>query len=163
MGVFLAVYAMSFLGYLFHLTLSDVKRTTGEKVELFLLYQIVFNIGILSLMSFCALIIMPEFVASTLDWPTCPFQHELANVNLAFAVLGFMCIWWRGNFWVATVIGVAIWLIGDGIGHVWHLVYHQNNSDGNAGVPLYTDFTIPIVLLIGLYFYLKYQPTIARQ
>ncbi|CCB86378.1 MULTISPECIES: DUF6790 family protein [Parachlamydia] len=158
MSIILILFAASFLGFFLHLALSKEERTLGEKAELFLLYQIVFNVGLISFLSFYGFIFLPELVAEKLGWPTCPFQHEMGNVNLAFGVLGILAIWLRGNFWTAIVIGVSIWLLGDAVGHVVDMVQNNNYAEGNVGIPLYTDIAIPVVLLIAFYFWKKYQP-----
>lgn len=157
---FLIVYSFSVIGFFIHLFMSKKDRNKKELFELLMLYQLVVNIGILSLISAFALLFMPKMVADSLGWPTCPFQHELGNVNLAFGALGILCIWFRGNFWVATIIGASIWLIGDGIGHL-SLLYSQNSSSAanpaliNNWIMLITDFLIPITLLLLLYAYKK--------
>lgn len=83
---------------------------------------------------------MSEYIAELTNWPSCPFQQQLANVNLAFGILGLMSIAYRGYFWAATVIGFSIWIISDGIQHVYHALVRENYSPGNIGVPLWTDF-----------------------
>lgn len=161
MIVFLLIYAMSVIGFFIHLFLSKKERNKKEIFELLILYQIVVNIGILSLMSAMALLFAPKMVADTLGWPTCPFQHELGNVNLAFGTLGILCIWLRGNFWLATILGASIWLIGDGIGHL-SMFYANRAANVAAGtvqinnwIMLITDFLIPITLLLLLFAYRK--------
>jgi len=148
MGIILVLFFGSFLAYFIHMALSKKQRSTHEKIELLLLYQIVFNVGLISFLSFYGFIFLPELVAEKLGWPTCPFQHEMGNVNLAFGVLGIMAIWWRGNFWTAIVIGVSIWLLGDAVGHLVDMHQNNNYAPGNVGIPLYTDIAIPVVLLI---------------
>ncbi|PJD97796.1 MAG: hypothetical protein CK425_01305 [Parachlamydia sp.] len=148
MGIILVLFFGSFIAYFIHLALSKKQRNTHEKIELLLLYQIVFNVGLISFLSFYGFIFLPELVAEKLGWPTCPFQHEMGNVNLAFGVLGILAIWLRGNFWTAIVIGVSIWLLGDAVGHIVDMLQNNNYASGNVGIPLYTDIAIPVVLLI---------------
>jgi len=158
MIVFLLIYSFSVIGFFIHLFLSKKDRNKKELFELLILYQIVVNIGILSLVSAMALLFMPKMVADTLGWPTCPFQHELGNVNLAFGALGILCIWLRGNFWLATIIGASIWLIGDGIGHLSMFYSNQTASSTlqiNNSIMMITDFLIPITLLLLLFAYKK--------
>lgn len=155
MAVFLTVVFMSLVAFFIHLSVTKQPKTFAKVVELFLLYQLVFNVGLTSLLGFIGQAFMPEMVASFLGWQPSPFEEELANVNLAFAVLGILCIWIRGHFWTATIIGISIWLISDGIGHIADMVINHNYAPGNIGVPLYTDIIVPIVLLISLGLYLS--------
>lgn len=157
MFVIIIIHLLGILGFLIHLFMSQKPKTPLRIVELFLVYQLVFSVGLVSLIAFIALAFFPEMVAKTLDWPTCPFQAELGNVNLAFAVLGFLCIWIRGHFWTATILGLSIWLLGDAYGHLEEMVKHNNYSEGNVGVPLWTDIIVPVILLAALYLYLKWN------
>ena|ERR1700722_17214320 len=154
MFVIIIVHLLGIVGFLAHLFYSKEEKSLFRVSELFLVYQLAFSVGVISLIAFIAIFFFPEMVAKTLDWPTCPFQDELANVNLAYAVLGFMCIWVRGNFWTATILGLSIWLWGDAYGHIYEMLVNNNYSEGNIGVPLWTDIIVPIILLIALGIYL---------
>lgn len=156
MYVIVGIHLLGVIAFLIHFFGSKEPKTPFRIAELFLVYQLFFSVGIISLIAFIALAFMPEMVAKTLDWPTCPFQEELGNVNLAFAVLGFLAVWIRGHFWTATILGLSIWLLGDAYGHIREMIVNHNYSDGNAGVPLWTDIIVPVILLIALGFYLYY-------
>lgn len=156
---FLSIYAIGFLASLYHIyKLSPQKRTKFKIIEILLLYQIVFSLGLTSIVAFFGLTFMAEYIAQLTDWPSCPFEQQLANVNLAFGVLGFLAIYFRRYFWLATILGFSIWIIGDGIHHLYLAIVHNNLSPGNIGVPLWTDFIVPGILLILLYMYFKNLP-----
>jgi hypothetical protein len=162
MPLFLSIYFFSLVGFFIHLySLMPQERTTPKVIELLLLYQLVFNVGITSFFAFFGFTFMPEYIAQYLGWPACPFEQELANVNLAFGVLGILCIWIRDHFWTATILGFSIWIFSDGIHHIWHILFHNNYSPGNTGVPLVTDIVIPIILVILLVLRLR-NPTVDR-
>ena len=110
-------------------------------------------------MAFFGLTFMADYIAALTEWPACPFEQQLANVNLAFASLGLLSIAYRGLFWAATIIGFSIWIISDGLQHLYKALNEQNLSSGNIGVPLWTDLIVPIILLILLKLYCKYHPT----
>lgn len=156
MILFLSMYVWGVVGFLIHLFMLDKSERTKKKVlELLLLYQIVFSLGMTSILAFIGLTVMPEYIAEYTGWPACPFQQELANVNLAFGILGILSIWYRGNFWLATIWGFSIWIIADGIHHIVDMVQNDNYAPGNIGINLITDLTVPTILLIILYFYRK--------
>lgn len=150
MEIFLGILALSIIGFLIHLFVSKKPKTLFRVVDLFLVYQLVFTVGLLSFLSFIGLIFLPELVANYTGWPSCPFEHQLGNVNLGFGVLGIMCIWFRGNFWLATILGLSIWLLGDAIGHILDMLVNNNYAPGNVGIPLYTDIIVPVILLVAL-------------
>ncbi len=155
MFIFISLLAFSVIGFFIHLYVSKEPKTPLRIVELFLLYQLVFNVGLISLLAFFGLTFMPDYVAEYTGWPACPFEQQLANVNLGYGVLGIMCIWKRNDFWLATIIGLSIWLIGDAIDHLADMIYNNNYAPGNVGIPLYTDIIVPVVLII-LYFLYKH-------
>jgi len=119
-------------------------------IETLLFYFIVFLIGLSGLYAFLGHAFNADRVAKYIGWPTGnPFQWEVAVSNLSHAVLGFLCIWIRGNFWAATVVASSVWLLGCGVGHIREMVKTRNFTPGNAGPPFYSDVVKPLVL-IGL-------------
>lgn len=148
MIIYITILALGIIGFFIHLFVSKEPKTALRVVRLFLLYQLVFSVGLTSLLSFIGLMFMTDFVAAYSGWPACPFEKQLANVNLGYAVLGVMCIWRGDEFWLATIIGLSIWLVGDGIGHLADMILHGNYTPGNIGVPLYTDIIVPAILII---------------
>jgi hypothetical protein len=155
--IYIIILALGIIGFFIHLFTSKCPKTPLRIVRLFLLYQLVFSVGLTSLLAFIGLMFMSDFVAAYSGWPACPFEKQLANVNLGYAMLGILCIWMGDDFWLATILGLSIWLLGDGIGHIADLILHNNDTPGNVGVPLYTDIIVPIILLIlyAVYQFLK--------
>lgn len=158
MFIFLGILAFSIIGFFIHLYLDKEPRTTSRVIELLLLYQLVFSVGLTSVLAFIGLSLMPQYIAAYTGWPYSPFEQQLANVNLAFGTLGILCIWLRGNFWIATAIGFSVWIFSDGIGHFLDMVFNHNFADGNIGVPLWTDILVPSVLIILLALHLNLRP-----
>lgn len=155
MFIFLGIYLLSFIGFFVHYLVK--KPMKKERIiELMLLYQLVFNIGFLGILSFIGLTFLPDVAADYVGWSQCLFQQELANVNLGYGILGFLCIWLRGNFWTATIIGASIWLFGDGIHHFYDAFFNHNFAPGTLGILFYTDLLIPLVLVTLLFFYHTY-------
>lgn len=155
MIIFIGILLLGIVGFFIHLYASKEPKTSLRIVELFLLYQLVFSVGLISLLAFFGLTFMPEFVAKYSGWDHCQFQQQLANVNLGYGVLGILCIWKRNDFWLATILGLSIWLLGDAMQHIYHMIYYHNYTEGNAGLTLYTDILVPLELLI-LYAAYKY-------
>lgn len=152
MAIFWFMMGLSMTAFLIHLFVSKKPKTKERLVELFLLYLLIFNVGLTSFIGFIGLRFLPVTVAGYLNWPTCPFQAELSNVNLAFSILGILCIWLRGDFWTATIIGVAIWWLGDGIGYF----FGDQRNQGNVGPWMYNEILVSLLLLVLLFFYRRY-------
>jgi hypothetical protein len=155
MFIFISLLALSLIAFFIHLYNDDQPRTKKRVIELLFLYQLVFSVGSTSFLAFIGLTIMPEYIADYTGWPFCPFEQQLANVNLAFGVLGTLCIWLRGNFWIATSLGFSIWIFCDGIAHIVDMLVHNNYAPGNVGIPLYTDILVPVILIILLILHLR--------
>lgn len=157
MPLFLSLYVFSLLGFFIHLYMDNFPKSKGRIVELLLLYQLVFSVGMTSILAFIGLTLMPVYIAEYTSWPPCPFEQQLANVNLGYGVLGILCCLFRRGFWVATIIGFSVWILLDGVHHLSDMVLHNNYSWGNIGVPLITDIAVPLALVILLVLYIKWN------
>jgi len=120
-------------------------------LETLLLYFLVINTGLSGLFAFIGHGFKSEVVAKYIGWPAGnPFQWEVAVSNLSNGVLGVLCFWFRGDFWLATIIAVSVFSLGAAYGHIRDIIVNRNFAPGNAGPPLYSDILKPIVL-IALY------------
>ena len=74
------------------------------------------------------------------------FQWENAMGDLAIGVAGIMAYWFRGHFWLATIVVLTIQYIGDAAGHIYFWVVENNTRPYNIGIPLWTDILLPVVM-----------------
>lgn len=149
MNPFLMIFCIGVVLSLLHLFLSKKPKTSLRIIHLILIYQLVFSVGINSLLGFYAHAFLSDQTAAYIGWPPGnPFQLEVAFTNLTFGILGILCIWIRGNFWIATILGISIWYLADAYGHIRDMLVNHNYAPGNAGAPLYTDICLPIFLII---------------
>jgi hypothetical protein len=134
-----------------HLWLGKRPVTSLRVVEVLLLYLLVIFAGLGGVTGFLGHTFIAREIALKIGWQTSPFQFEVAMANLAFGVLGLMCIWQRRGFRTATGIGYAIFLLGCGYGHYRDMTLHGNFSPYNVGAVLWVnDLGIPVVILILL-------------
>lgn len=157
MIVFIIFLVLGILGFFIHLKMDKKPKSPARLAELFLLYQLIFNVGFVCLLSFSALVFQPQEVANYMKWPSCPYEYELGNVNLAFSALGFLSIWYRGDFWRAIIIGMSIWLLADAVGHLLDIRAHGNYESGHKGLLLYTDIFIPLFFITMFVIYKKLE------
>lgn len=150
--------AFAFIGATLHFIFSKSKERT---LELYLLYLIVFCIGVSGLAAAGFHTFLAAQTAEQIGWaPGSPFQFEVAMANLAVGVAGILCIWFRGSFWLATVIISSIFLYGAAYGHFVQLT-KGDHSPYNSGVFLYlNDLGIPLLtdLLAWGYFRKGFSP-----
>jgi len=151
-------FAIAVIAAVLRLAVSKKKLSGYEKVGIFLLYVIVMNIGVTGLYSFMGHAFIPDKIAEEIGWPTgSPFQFEVAIANLSFGILGVLCMFIRGKFWAAVVIGNCIFLWGAAYGHFVQMA-KGDNSPYNSGVFLFVgDIFIPLVTFILMVMYYRMQ------
>ena len=132
-----------------HLLFGKSPRTPLRITELLLVYLLVFSCGIGGLYAFMGHVFASDAVAQSIGWPVgSPFQLEVGATNLAFGVLGLLCIFFRGLFPLATTIGYSIFLLGAACVHLHDIHVRANLAEFNSGAFLYIqDFFVPLFLL----------------
>lgn len=134
-----------------HLWLGKRPVSAGRVVEVLLLYLLVIFVGLGGLMAFLGHTFKAQEIALKIGWQPSPFQFEVAVADLAFGVLGIMCIWQRRGFRTATGLGYAIFLLGCGYGHLRDMALHGNISPYNVGPVLWVnDLAVPVLILLLL-------------
>jgi hypothetical protein len=96
----------------------------------------------------------PLEASASIGWATSPFEYEVGMADLTVGVLGVLCLVFRGEFWLATAIADAVWLLGDAVGHIRDMVVHNNHAEYNAGKFLAFELAMP-VLILGLVLYYR--------
>jgi len=138
-----------------HVYLDKQPRTKGRVAEIFLLWFLVISVGIGGVFAFIGHTVFADATAASIGWPAGnPFQSEVAVANLTVGILGILCYWMRGNFWVATVIGFSVWWLGDAVVHIREIVVAENYAPNNAGVTFYLAILFPVILITLLVYYL---------
>lgn len=126
--------------------------------EIALLSILTVQVGLGSLWAFLGHAFMPDVIATYIGWPTgSPFQLEVAFANLSFGVMGLLSWKFRGEFWMATIIGFSVFYLGAAYGHIMDALINLNYSPGNIGAPLYIDIVIPLLLLLLLVYHRKFS------
>ena len=144
-----------------HVYLDKQPRTKERVAEIFLLWLLVITVGLASVSAFIGHTVFADATAQSIGWPAGnPFQSEVAVANLTIGTLGILCYWIRGNFWIATVIGFSVWWLGDAVVHIRSIVVSANYAPNNAGVTLYMDILMPMILIALLVYnlHLNRQP-----
>lgn len=137
-----------------HLYLDKQPRTKGRVAEIFLLWMLVITVGVLSVFFFISHTLLAKSTAQSIGWPAGnPFQSEVAVANLTIATLGILCYWMRGSFWVATVIAFSVQWLGAAVVHIREIVVAADYAPNNAGMTLYLDILIPVILIALLVYY----------
>lgn len=145
-GSFIVFLSIFILGTVIHLAVSKQPRTRGRVLEVTLMYYLFVWIGLSGLWGFMGHAFRANEVAQFIGWSAgSPFQFEIAVANLSYGVLGILCLWIRGNFWIAAGVGQAVFMWGAAYGHIKQIMLYKNYAPGNAGLILYLDIIIPLV------------------
>lgn len=98
-------------------------------------------------------IFFPNEAAQEIGWaPGSPFQLEVGMHDGAWGVLGFLCIFMGGGFWLATGLGWSLFMLGATYGHIVQTVEHGNYAPYNFLI-IFSDGFIGLWLLLLLYLY----------
>lgn len=148
--MFLVGIVLVIVGSAVHIMLMRQPRNITNILGTVLSYFFIFVVAFSGLMAFLGHTFRADEVAQQIGWsPGSPFQFEVAVANLVFAVLGLLTIWFRGNFWLATAIGYAVFMMGAGVVHIRELIIAGNRNPLNAGAMILTaDLALPVILLL---------------
>lgn len=154
------ISALTAAGIVVHLLRDRQPRTRARVVEVSLLYLLPCNVGLGGLWAFLGHAFRADQVARGIGWaPGSPFQSEIAAANLAFGVLGLLCLRRRGGFWLATGLGYSVFLLGAAFVHIRDIAASGNLAAYNAGPVLYLgDIAVPLLLLALLALYRRDRP-----
>jgi hypothetical protein len=131
-----------------HILLISKDRSPANVGRIYLAYLLPLSVGFGGLFGFVGHMLRADDVARSIGWPTGnPFQSEVAMTNLAFGVLGLLCLKFRDGFWTATIVGYGIFLEGAAYVHVREILRAGNWSINNAGPILVADVLMPLFLL----------------
>ena len=70
-------------------------------------------------------------------------------------VLEILRIRFRGNFWIATAIANAVWLLGDVIGHPRELLLRNNHAANNSGMIIQAEIITPLLILFLTFYHYR--------
>jgi hypothetical protein len=136
-----------------HLGFSASRRSSGVAIaRTYLLYLLFIYVGLMGLLTAYAHVFRPVETSASIGWSTSPYEYEVGMADLTVGVLGVLCVWLRGNFWLATAIANAVWLLGDAVGHMRQMVLNNNHAANNSGMFLVFEVVTPLVILfLALY------------
>jgi len=154
-GVIVAL--LSVLLPLIHLGLSRRPRTRGRVIHLLLLYALVLDVGVMCLpRGFIPHVFFADQAARLIGWPPgSPFQFEVGIHDGAWGLLGFLCLWIGGSFWLATGLGWSVFMLGATYGHLDQTLREGDYAPYNF-LTIFSDGFIAIWLLLLLYLYWRW-------
>lgn len=109
-----------------------------------LLYQMTVTLPLSGLISFVCHVFYSDRVAELIGWKKgSPFQKELGFAEFGYALAGFLCIFYRGEFWLAAIVIASPLYLLAGINHIWEMVVKKNYASHNTWT-IIPDLLMPI-------------------
>jgi uncharacterized membrane protein len=144
-----------------HLAFSRRSRSSKAAIaRTYLLYLIFIYVGLMGLLTAYAHVFRPLQTSASIGWSTSPYEYEVGMADLTVGVLGILCLWFRGNFWLATAIANAVWLLGDAIGHIRQITLNNNHASNNSGIFLIAEIVTPLIILALAFYYRSAAPEV---
>lgn len=126
-------------------------RTVGAISSNMLFYQLTITCTLANLIGFIGHVFYSDKIADFIGWPKGnPFQKELGFAELGLAVAGFMCIWFKSDFWLAIIVIMFIFYDLNAVIHIATAVKDKIFNKGNV-ITIIPDVIIPVSWVI-LYF-----------
>jgi hypothetical protein len=152
--VVIVVMLLSVLLPLLHLAITRGPWTHRNVLRLLLIYAFVLDVGVVGfVLGFIPHVFFADRAAELIGWPKgSMFQFEVGLHDGAWGILGFLCVFFGGGFWLATAIGWSFFMLGAAWGHVQQVVTLGNYAPYNF-FPAITDSLIPIWLIGLIYAY----------
>jgi len=149
MNIFVIYPLMTAVFAAIHIASCREARTAEGASRAVLTWAVFFNVGAAGLVAFYAHAFRPEATAAYIGWaPGGPFQYEVACANLAFGVMGVLCLFFSSMFRLSTIVGQGVFMLGAAYGHLQQMQTAQNMAPGNSGPVLYFDVAVPPILLM---------------
>lgn len=115
--------------------------------DLLLRWLLLLPVGFTGIYAFFMHLFFPASSAAVMNWPTSPFQFEVALANLCIGLLGILSFRAGYGFRLATVIVASFWMWGHAISEIYQIVITSNIYLGNAVSWFWIDVILPFVLI----------------
>jgi hypothetical protein len=132
------------------LALAAARRTGAPGPDRLLGWILLLPIGVTGLWAAVFHLFFPQIAAADSGWEVSPFQFEVGLADLAIGATACASFRRSLDFKAAAVMASSIFLLGDAVGHVKHMIVAGNFAPGNAGVPFYSDIAFPLLAIILL-------------
>lgn len=132
---------------LLHITKERKTADTHRRLEIVLMWQLVCGLGLAMIWGGIGHLLFADRVAESIGWATgSPFQQEVGMWDASIGILGLLCLKFRDQFWLATIIGGGLFLFSAGLGHLYQFIAFGDVSPNNIGGVLWVDLLFPLFL-----------------
>ncbi|MBA3751905.1 hypothetical protein H0X06_03885 [Candidatus Dependentiae bacterium] len=123
--------------------------------EILLKYALFFNVGCLFITGCAGQFLYAPEISAGVGWGWSPFQYELAFSELGLGILGLISPLFTKDFWLATIIAAAVWLVGGSAVHLYSLYFEGNMAITTANFVIIWNILIAAWLIACYLAYAK--------
>lgn len=113
-------------------------------------YLLLLPIGVVGIWDFFWHAFEPGYAAARVNWPTSPYQFEVAAANLGLGVAGITAFWKNWDFALAVTVMAFFFIEGAAYVHLLEVLFAEDYALANTGAIIYPDILIPIILVLAL-------------
>lgn len=128
---FMVLWVLGIITAVVELFLKGFPSDLSQICTVLLLHQFVVTFGSLGITGLISNMILAKKNAESLGWPGGPFQVKYGFSQLGLGFMGVMCIWFRGGFWLGTIVGMYIYGIS-GLWSHWNVMKMNNKADAES-------------------------------
>ncbi len=140
-----------------HLLIRRKSLPRSSVIDILSLYAFAIFVGLSGAFAGLGHLFNGPQIANQIGWEAgSPFQTEVGICNIAFGILGFLSLRFKGGFRDATAIGWSIFLIGAGVLHLQEAMQSGNLAPYNIGM-IAPDIMIALYLLILVFLSHRYS------
>jgi hypothetical protein len=139
-----------------HLVLTKKPRTLYNVCRIFLLYFLI-GVGLSSLNAY----LLHVFYAYNIGKASANlFQYQLGMAYLGIGILGILCIFIRGNFWLATIIMNTVFNWGVAFRYLSLMIQTHQYQLGGVGLLFDLYILIPLITVVLYIIMRKQKPSV---
>ena len=128
---FLLLWAIGLLTAGVYFLTIQLPSSLSEICNIILLNQFIFTFGLIGIIGFYINVIIADKTSKNLGWPGGPFQIKYGFSQLGVGIMGIMSIWFRGNFWIGTLVAMYIYGLSGLWSHTQHMIQNKKLDASN--------------------------------
>lgn len=124
----IAIISAGLITAFIHLCIIGFNAGVATICSTILLHQFVVTSGLIGILGFYTNVWAVDKIDTPEGWPKGPFQLKYGFAQLGVGVMGLLSIWFRGQFWIATLITLYIYGLSGLCTHTVDLKRKQRND-----------------------------------
>ncbi len=145
---FLVFWAIGLIAGIVTTILNPAIRDIISVSNNLLNYQLTLSVSMSGISGFFGHVFFSDKLAESIGWAKGnPFQKELGSAQAGYIILGILCNYYKGGFWLASIIAVSPLFLGAAIIHIREMILKKNFKANNSFV-VAPDLLMPVTLIV---------------